>query len=122
MTNKDIQFNHSNMNLDSLFARARADQPDLVDDNFTKMVVNRLPDNPRRASHTQHYFDLIGLFVGLVVTFLVIEPAQIVSSLLSLLPNNITVSLSSMLMVSVLFSSLALAAWWKIERGERLIS
>ena len=102
--------------LDALFAQGRSEQTELCDDNFTKTVINRLPEKLNRAASSRSYFDVFGLLVGLLITFLVVEPAQITASVFALMPNNISISLTSMLLVSAVFSSLALAAWWGVER------
>lgn len=107
--------------LDQLFASARSESRQdlpLDDDNFTKSVINRLPANPSRARAKRYYPDLIGLILGIVATLLVIEPAQLFDSLLSILPSNISISLSSILMASFGFSCLACMAWWSVERSQ----
>ena len=107
--------------LDQLFASGRSvgnRDLGLDDDNFTKLVVNRLPAKTSRARAKRYYPDLIGLVLGLVATLLVIDPTQIVNSALSLLPSNISISLTSMLMASLAFSCLAYIAWWSVERSQ----
>ena len=107
--------------LDRLFASARSESTQdlgLDDDNFTKLVINRLPVNPSRAQAKRYYPDLIGLLLGLMATFLVIEPTQIINGALSLVPSNISISLTSMLMASLAFSCLACFAWWSVERSQ----
>ena len=115
------QFDSASFALDTLFAEGRSRQPDLSDNNFTKMVINRLPLNPSRVASTRNYVDLIGLFVGLLITYLVVEPSQITASVFALLPDNVSISLSSMLLVSAAFCSLALAAWWGVERESQAL-
>ena len=106
--------------LDQLFATGRTDASKdlrLDDDNFTKLVINRLPAKPSRVRAKKYYPDLIGLILGLVATFLVIDPSQIINKILLYIPNTISISLSSMMMASFAFSCLACVAWWSVERS-----
>jgi hypothetical protein len=124
MTNIDThnsQFNSASLSLEAVFAEGRAQQPDFSDDNFTKTVLNRLPSKPSRVANSRNYFDLIGLLFGLLITYLVVEPTQITASVFALLPNNVSISLTSMLLVSAVLSSLALAAWWGVERDSQTL-
>jgi len=117
--NLNSKIDSTAMTLDSLFAQGRSEQAELCDDNFTKMVINYLPKNPSRVAKSRNYFDLIGLSIGLLITYLVVEPAQITASVFALLPSNVSISLTSMLLVSAVLSSLALAAWWGVERDSQ---
>lgn len=122
-TINNSSLNRSGMDslLDRLFASARSQSAQdlgLDDDNFTKSVINGLPANPSRAQAKRYYPDLIGLLLGLMATFLVIEPTQIINGALSLVPSNISISLTSMLMASLAFSCLACFAWWSVERSQ----
>ena len=107
--------------LENLFAQARAEQTDYRDDNFTKIVLNGLPSKSHRVVRNKRtYTDLIGLTIGLVVTYLVVEPAQIFNGLVGLLPSNISISFMSMLIVSLSFSALALTALWSVESKSQI--
>ncbi|MFT7525017.1 MAG: hypothetical protein ACI9LY_000149 [Arenicella sp.] len=121
LNNATMSRSGSDSLLDQLFASARSDSTHdlgLDDDNFTKLVINSLPAKPSRTRAKRYYPDLIGLVLGLVATLLVINPTQIINSALSLLPSNISISLTSMLMASLAFSCLAYIAWWSVERSQ----
>ena len=105
--------------LERLFATARDSQPDFGGDNFTKIVLNRLPAHPVRARQKRFYPDIFGLLVGLLAAISVIKPTQIATKLVSLLPGTVSISLSSILVMSAVLSTLALIAWWSVERGSR---
>ena len=102
--------------LDQLFAEARLQQTELVDDNFTKMVMNRLPTKPLRINKKAFLPDAIGLLVGLLVAWRFFEPQIAASKWLSLFPSNIAISSSNMLLVSAALSIAAFVAWWSVER------
>ena len=102
--------------LDQLFAEARLERAELVDDNFTKMVINRLPNNPLRINKRGFLADAIGLLVGLLVAWRFFEPQILVAKWLALFPSNISISLSNLLLVSAALSLAAVMAWWSVER------
>ncbi|NNC98710.1 MAG: hypothetical protein HKN85_00870 [Gammaproteobacteria bacterium] len=106
--------------LELLFAQARDSQPDLDCENFTKSVLNRLPTHPRRITREQYYADFIGLIVGLAMAASVVKPMQLFNKVLSLFPGNISISLTNLLIVSLVLSTLALLAWWSVERNPAL--
>ena len=107
---------NSQQNLDQLFAQARLAQVELVDDNFTKMVMNRIPTKPLRFNKRRFLPDAIGLLVGLLVAWRFFEPQIVAAKWLSLFPSNVSISTSNMLLVSAALSLAAFIAWWSVER------
>jgi hypothetical protein len=102
--------------LDQLFAGARLERAELADDNFTKIVMNRLPINPLRINKRGFLADAVGLLIGLLVAWRFFEPQIVASKWLSLFPSNISISLSNILLVSAALSLAAVMAWWSVER------
>ena len=132
----DQRINRSGVNtdkkvpdLDALFQSARVNEPALVDDNFTKAVLNQIPDKPlylrtvavsesrkRSLSH-----DFMGFFLGMLAAFLFIDPARfdlstIIARVNALLPNSITISLVHIIYIGVVVMSATAIAWWWVER------
>jgi hypothetical protein len=102
--------------LDALFARAVASQAELADDNFTRMVVNRLPTERASEPARRIMPDLIGLVIGMIGVLLVTNPRQIFSSIVAALPQSIVISPASVLIMATAMSACALFAWWAVER------
>jgi hypothetical protein len=112
-----LNFDH----LDDLFAQARAEEPDLFDDNFTKTVMNSLPTSSTKAlkltnRKRQYLPDLIGITFGLIAVFLFVDPVNLANSVLSLWPN-VSISPMSMITAVATLSAGAGVAWWSIERS-----
>lgn len=59
--------------LDALFDTARAAEPEFLDDNFTKSVINQLPTAPNRIDKKGLSFDLIALVLGVLAAALVVD-------------------------------------------------
>jgi hypothetical protein len=109
------------VSIDELFSAARShaiEASKLDDDNFTKIVINSLPENLKRSRSRKYYPDLVGLLVGLIAALLVIDPSQIFNTLLGLFPDSISISLTNMLIASFGFSCLAALAWWSVESNQ----
>ena len=104
--------------LAQLFAEARVEEEEdeLIDDKFTKLVMNRLPVKTLRINKRAFLPDVIGLLVGLVVAWRFFEPQIVASKWLSLFPSNISISPSNMLLVSAGLCLAAFIAWWSVER------
>ena len=113
--------------LDSLFSAARESQPELRDDNFTKILVNSLPRlNPyflnlverKRVNKRGLSMDLIGGLMGLIFLFLFVDVSGLVQSVLSVIPESVT--LSPVLLMSafggLMFASVG--AWWSLENNK----
>ena len=113
--------------LDALFNHARAHEPSLCDDNFTKVVINRLPENniyainaneQRRRSKRGLSMDVIGGLVGLILVFLFMDKGGLVQSILKLVPESITLS-PLVFMVSFMGLTLtSIGAWWSVESNQ----
>ena len=113
--------------LDALFASTRSLQPNLQDDNFTKVVINSLPENniyaisaleQKRVNQRSLSMDIIGGLVGLILLFLFMDKGGLMNSILKLVPESIT--LSPLLFVAA-FMGLTFAsigAWWSIENNK----
>lgn len=103
--------------LEALFARAAAVQPELVDDNFTKVVLNSLPRISRTAKPARQLLtDLIGFVIGLVCMFVVVNPAQLVNKISASLPTSVIISSTNILLLAAVMSGVAMFAWWAVER------
>jgi len=120
MVNKNIDQNLSDAQLDRLFTKARCIEAEYCDDNFTKMVINQLPAKPHSVIRQQYLPEILGLVFGLIVTFLLIEPSQILQRMVALFPSNLIISPSNMLLVSVGLGLLTYLAWWYVERNPRM--
>ncbi|MFT6098049.1 MAG: hypothetical protein ACJAYF_000584 [Arenicella sp.] len=105
--------------LDALFASARQAQPNLMDDSFTKLLVNSLPKTnlavQKETVKKGLSFDLIGAIIGLLMAYLFIDRTSLVSSFVGLIPESIVISpLLFMSAIGVIgFSSVV--AWWMVE-------
>ncbi|MEM7360359.1 MAG: hypothetical protein AAF431_14780 [Pseudomonadota bacterium] len=116
-TGKNLTPEQLDQQLDQLFARAVQTEPVLSDDNFTKVVLNRLPAKPKRRDHKRYFPDLLGLMIGLLVASLVIEPAQLMQKILAYVPETIVISPANVLSLAMGLSAMALLAWWTVERN-----
>ena len=105
------------LDLDSLFASARSDQPDLRDDNFTKIVSNSLPSKPVRRRSRGISFDVIGVAIGLYFAYLFFDVNRVISGLVNLIPESITLSPVHALIAVATVSLMSIAAWWTVENN-----
>jgi len=108
--NKDTMKIERDADLDSLFAQARVEQPVLSDANFSKVIVNRLPSKVSRLEKRSFSFDVVGMILGLVAVFFFIEPTQIFSAVLSVVPVS-TLALGLLGCIGFSFG-----AWWVVEQ------
>lgn len=106
----------SDAQLDALFARAAATQPNLVDENFTKTVVNRLPAIVSKKPARQFMPDLVGFAMGVICILLIADPRQIINSIGAALPETIIISPFSVLAMAAAMGAGAFFAWWSVER------
>jgi len=105
--------------LDALFASARQAQPDLMDHSFTKILVNSLPKvnfmAQKESARKGLSFDLIGAVIGLLMAYIFIDRASLVSAFVGLIPESLVIS--PLLVISAVaavgFSSVV--AWWMVE-------
>lgn len=117
--NNEIEQHSGADPLNALFASARQTQPNLMDDNFTKSLMNSLPTinlMARKESAKKGLsFDLIGAIVGLLMAYLFIDAGSLYNSFINLMPESLVIS-PLLLIVSVgaigLSSSIA---WWAVE-------
>ena len=105
------------LNLDALLEQTRVMQPTLIDDNFTKVVVNRLPVNVKRGKANSKMFDAIGLILGLIAAFLFFDSAAFIHNALSVIPESLTLTVTNLTFgISALFV-FAWGAWWTAEKA-----
>jgi len=115
--NKDTLNIDNETDLDSLFAQARVEQPVLSDANFSKIVVNRLPSKVSRLEKRSFSFDLVGMVLGLVAVLFFIEPTQLFSAVLSVVPESMTLSISTLAVGLLGGIGLSFGAWWVVEQA-----
>jgi len=105
--------------LASLFAAARENQPVLMDDNFTKVLMNSLPSinlvETKENAKKGLSFDLIGAILGIVLAYFFITRNSGVESLSFSMPDSIV--LSPLLMIAAIgaVAISSLVAWWAVE-------
>jgi len=105
--------------LANLFAAARDNQPNLMDDNFTKVLMNSLPSINLVATKANAKkglsFDLIGAMLGIVVAYFFITGGAGLDSLSFSMPDSIVLSplLAIAAVGAVAISSVV--AWWAVE-------
>ena len=104
--------------LASLFAAARENQPNLMDDNFTKVLMNSLPKISlvERKKHARKglSFDLVGALIGILMACLFLSQSMILDAI-SL--DALSITLSPLLILAgfgvVVISGFI--AWWAVE-------
>ncbi len=105
--------------LDALFASARTSQPNLADDNFTKVVLNSLPRNPfaqERVNLRKSFsFDMIGALLGLLCVYFFVDLASVASALLNVVPESLVISPVHVVGFAAAFMVTAIGAWWTVE-------
>ncbi len=105
--------------LDALFASARQMQPNLMDDNFTKRLLNDLPSVTlvarKEIAKKGFSFDLIGAVIGLLMAYLFIDGASLKSSFLGLISDSVVIS--PMLIIAIIgaVGLSSAVAWWAVE-------
>ncbi len=105
--------------LASLFAAARDSQPNLMDDNFTKVLMNSLPSinlvATKASAKKGLSFDLIGAIMGIVLAYFFITRDSGVESLSFAMPESIVLSpLLAIAAVGAVAIS-GVVAWWAVE-------
>lgn len=106
--------------LDALFAENRDNQPNLVDDNFTKVVINRLPLAPKRSTSRPLMFDLVGLIIGVMAAYMFFDVGHFAQNALSIIPESFSLtvanlaSLSSVVVIGAI--GVSLLGWWTVEK------
>ena len=105
--------------LDALFASARESQPNLMDDSFTKMLINSLPSvnlAVRKATAKKGLsFDLIGAIIGLAMAYLFIDKTSLLSSFAGLIPQTLVISPLVIIAAVGAVGLSSVVAWWAVE-------
>ena len=117
--NKQIIDTFENDTLDALFATARDTQPNLMNDNFTKTLMNSLPTIRRvvrkDTSKKGLSFDLLGAMIGLLMAYLFIDKTSLLSSFVGLMPETLVISPVVVLFAIGAVGLSSLVAWWAVE-------
>ena len=103
--------------LDALFDQARSVEPEILDSNFTKVVLNSLPARPVRSKKRSLVFDLVGLSLGLVVSYMFFDGFQVLDSALSLVPESLPVTVANIGSFFLAAIGIACVGWWAGERA-----
>lgn len=106
--------------LEALFGSARESMPELCADNFTKVVINSLPESPVRRKASGVSFELIGVLLGLVVAYFMIDFNSLASGFLSLVaqaPQSVTVAPIHLLVALGSICVMSVGAWWAVEQS-----
>ena len=123
MNTNDMKSAQSEDLLTQLFVETRDEQAPLEGENFTKIVMNSLPNsralNEGRHINKQYYFDMLGLLIGLVICVLITQPQHLIAKASFILTNintsSISISLMTVLIASVAMVGCTIAAWWAVE-------
>jgi len=118
MNNETTQYADSDP-LNALFASARQMQPNLMDDNFTKSLMNSLPTinlvAQKESAKKGLSFDLIGAIIGLLMAYLFIDKDSLVNTFLGMVPETLVIS-PLLLIAAIGGVGLSSAlAWWVVE-------
>ena len=103
--------------IEKLFAHLREDEPQLVDSNFTKVVVNTLPSKLSRAKKRSMMFDLLGLLCGLVGVYWFFDGAQIVQTSLQFIPESLSITVGDVVTFFIAAICMACLGWWTAEKA-----
>ncbi len=105
----------SEIDLDSLFAKARETEPYLASGEFVDAVVRKLPEQRRLPSWVSVVTDVSSAFIGLAILAYLLNtlgPSGLTQQLAPLFEFNV---LGLALMASVSLALLSLVAWWSVE-------
>ena len=125
-TTNNTEFN-ATADLDALFNSARSTQPNLHNDNFTKVIINSLPDNniyalnaieQKRISKRGLSMDFIGGLIGLILVFLFMDTGGLMQSILKLVPESITLSPLVFIVGFMGLTFASIGAWWSLENNK----
>lgn len=124
MTNNTTQTNNR---LETLFDQARSYQPELRDDNFTKVVMNTIGadafvyDNIAKAekwfSKRALSVDGIALVFGATATYLFADLSQILASFINMIPETVTIDPLSIAAYAGGITLAGITAWWALENS-----
>lgn len=119
MNTEDFNLSSAESDLDALFANARSSQPELLDDNFTKVVLNSLlpRSSPQHSVKLRKSFsfDLVGALIGLLCAYLFVDQTAVMSSLLALVPESLVISPIHIIGGASAFMLTSVVAWWTYE-------
>lgn len=120
--------------IDDLFAAARDSEREIVDDNFTKLVINQLPVAPRRINSTRWSLDLFATLVAVAVAMMFFDArtmfaqlfnqssataSEVMKTAIGSGADIITLFGSQPLLMSVISASVittvSLIAWFAVE-------
>ena len=114
--------NYDNHLLDSLFEQARTTQPVINDGDFSAAVMSALPSElsqqvqySKSKKSSINWYDALGLGLGLVACFSIIEPSHLVAMANNLLPDRLVLSPLTLLGASVTMAALAFTGWQALE-------
>jgi hypothetical protein len=108
--------------LDALFASARQSQPNLMDDNFTKTLINSLPkvnlferkENAKKGLS----FDLIGAMLGLLMAYIFVDGSTLLNSFFASITDSFVISPLMLIMAVGAAALTSLVAWWVVEDNQ----
>lgn len=114
--------NHDNNFLEDLFKKARANQPVIDDAGFSVAVMSALPAKlPQQTflrkadKRSFNWYDTIGLGLGLVACFSIIEPNHLIAMANNLMPDKLVLSPLTLLGTSLAMAALAFTGWQTLE-------
>ncbi len=103
--------------LDALFTQTRAQQPSLIDDNFTKIIVNTLPVRIKRDKSRSTIFDFIGLLLGLVAAYWFFDLGQFTQSALNWVPESLSLTVANVITALCLVLGFSWLGVWTAEKA-----
>ena len=113
---------HDNNFLESLFEQARLSQPVIKDAGFSESVMSALPTAPplhvlQTVGNKKSFslYDAVGLGVGALACFTIIEPSHLVALANNLLPDKLVLSPWTLLTGSLAMAALAFTGWQILE-------
>lgn len=107
--------------LDALFSESRDHQPSLSDENFTKVVLNRLPVNPKRSESRPFLFDAAGLLIGFIAAYFFFDlghfTAQFTQGALSIVPESLSLTVANLATLFGAGVGITVLGWWTAEKA-----
>ncbi len=107
--------------LDALFSDARNQEPTYADANFNKIVLNSLPARPGRQRGRSWVFDAAGLLIGLFACYFFFDFGGVATSVLSFIPESLTLTVANVaaMVVGLVSAAVgaALLAWWTTDKA-----
>ncbi len=110
--------------LDALFSQTRAAEAGYMgglsedtSENFTKIVLNRLPSHVKRTHTRSILFDVIGLALGLIAAYWLFDITQLVQSLLLWVPESISITVANVASIFGAAIGVVCLGWWTAEKA-----